>query len=85
MVVFLVTTKSAGRVVENSAVSFAYMLRAASLLEAHGTRVGESAQLAEQSKVWKELAEAAFNKLRSYQPFAYPDGFALDRWDRAGG
>lgn len=77
--------ESAVAAVENSVVSFAYMLRAASLLGVYGTRAGESAQLTEQSKVWKELAEAAFNKLRSYQPFEYSDGFALDRWDQAGG
>ncbi len=72
---------SAAAALENSAVSFAYMLRAASLLGVYGTRVGESAQLAEQSNVWKELAEAALNKLKTFQPFEYPDGFALDRWD----
>ncbi|MDP2844050.1 MAG: hypothetical protein Q8O06_10495, partial [Acetobacterium sp.] len=77
--------ESAAAAVESSAVSFAYMLRAASLSGVYGTKAGESAQLAEQSKVWKELAEAALSKLRSYQPFEYPDGFALDQWDRPGG
>lgn len=77
--------ESAAAALENSAVSFSYMLRAASLLGVYGARAGESTQLAEQSKVWKELAEAALNKLKTYQPFEYPDGFALDRWDRQGG
>lgn len=77
--------ESAAAAVESSAVSFAYMLRTASLSGVYGTKAGESAQLAEQSKVWKELAEAALSKLRSYQPFEYPDGFALDQWDRPGG
>ncbi|HCS38720.1 MAG TPA: hypothetical protein DIW44_03940 [Anaerolineaceae bacterium] len=74
--------ESAAAALENSAVSYAYMLRAASLLGVYGTRAGESAQLAEQSKVWKELAETALNKLRSYQPYEFPEGFALDQWDR---
>jgi len=77
--------ESAAAAVESSAVSFATMLRAASLLGVYGTKAGEAAQLAEQSKIWKELAEAALNKLRTYQPFEYPDGFALDQWDRSGG
>ncbi|PKN96279.1 MAG: hypothetical protein CVU43_21525 [Chloroflexi bacterium HGW-Chloroflexi-5] len=77
--------ESALAAVESSAVSFAYMLRAASLSGVYGTKTGESAQLAEQSKVWKELAEAALSKLRSFQPFEYPEGFAFDQWDRPGG
>ncbi|MRR32270.1 hypothetical protein EG834_18520 [bacterium] len=73
---------SAAAALENSAVSFAYMLRAASLLGVYGARAGESVQLAEQSKVWKELAETALKKLKTCQPFEYPEGFVLDRWDK---
>ena len=70
---------------ETSAASFACLLRAASLAETYGARVGESARLVEQSKLWKQLSEESLSKLKTFQPFEFPDGFALDPWDEGGG
>ena len=65
--------------------SAACLLRAASVSEAYGARPGESARLVEQSKVWMETAERDLQNMKNQQEFAYPAGFALDRWDREAG
>jgi hypothetical protein len=74
--------ESASAALETGSASFACLLRAVSLAEAYGARTGESARLVEQSKLWKGLSEEALNKLKTFQPFEYPSGFALDPWDR---
>lgn len=73
---------SASAALEIGAASFACLLRAVSLSEAYGARVGESTRLVEQSRMWRELSEESLNKLKTYQDFDYPSGFALDDWDR---
>lgn len=73
---------AASTALETGAASFACLLRAASLAEAYGARAGESARLVEQSKLWKQLSEESLSKLKTFQPFEFPAGFALDQWDR---
>jgi hypothetical protein len=74
--------ESASAALETGAASFACLLRAVSLSEAYGTRAGESTRLVEQSSMWRELSEESMNKLKTFQDFAYPSGFALDNWER---
>jgi len=70
---------------ELASASTACLLRAAAVSEAYGARPGESARLVEQSRLWMKSAEASLESLTSTQAFAYPRGFALDRWDREAG
>ena len=74
--------ESASAALETGAASFACLLRAVSLSEAYGARAGESTRLVEQSSMWRELSEESMNKLKTFQEFDYPSGFALDDWDR---
>lgn len=75
---------AASEALETGAASFACLLRAASLAETYGARAGESARLVEQSKLWKQVSEESLSKIKTFQPFEYPAGFALDPWDRQG-
>ena len=65
----------------NGAAACAYSLRAASLLEAYGSRPEESARLLETSRVGMELFNHMLDGLRMLQEFGYPPGFPLDAWD----
>jgi len=69
----------------NGAVSQAYSLRAASLMETYGSRPEEAARLLEASRAAREHFEQMLTGLKVLQEFGYPPGFALDAWDRHGG
>lgn len=75
---------AAASALETGSASFACLLRAVSLAETYGARTGESARLVEQSRLWREISDEAVNKLKSFQEFSYPAGFALDQWDEKG-
>jgi hypothetical protein len=65
----------------NGAAACACSLRAASLLEAYGSRPEESARLLETSRVGMEQFNHMLDGLKMLQEFGYPPGFALDAWD----
>lgn len=73
---------AASEALETGAASFACLLRAASLAETYGARAGESARLVEQSKLWKQISEESLSKLKTFQHYEFPAGFALDKWDQ---
>ena len=65
----------------NGAAACASALRAASLLEAYGSRPEESARLLETSRTGMEQFNHMLDGLKMLQEFGYPPGFALDAWD----
>ncbi len=63
---------------------FACLLRASFLAETYGVKQGEPARLVEQSRAWLEHFHQALVSFKPDQQPEYPEGFALDRWDRQG-
>ncbi len=76
--------EAAAAALETGAAGYACLWRAVSVAEAYGARPGESARLAEQSRMWMETSAELIGKLRNTQDFSYPAGFALDEWDEEG-